>query len=207
MLIDSHAHVDSPRYVTCRALASVVQRRNSRTWKATVALFTSSFFAAFSQNVPQARNLELRLESSGLKGGVPESFTFVFANVGSHDIHVPQVGPCLSKYGWLRLQLDYKCVVDDLQGYGGGCGGGGGDGPGILYFAKSWKTLKPGESLQIKKSRRDMFQIEDCPGHYDFWAEFTPPDLSAAEIKTLTEAGVDFPREHLTSNRLTFVKK
>ncbi len=209
MLIDSHARHGSPRYAEHREAISITRRRASRIRAAAFSLIGFSCFSAtLAQNSPPTPNLELRLESSDLKGGVPESFTFVFVNVGSHDIHVPQVGPCSSKEsGWLQLQLDYKCVVDPQRGFAGGCGSGMGDGPGILATAKSWEILTPGQSLRVKESRSNMFQNQECPGHYDFWAEYTPPNLSAAEMKTLTDAGVDFPREHLTSNHLTFVKK
>ncbi len=208
MLIDSRAHLDSPRYAEDRIATSMMASRRTSCIRSAAFLLVgfSCFSAVLAQNSPPTANLELRLESSDLKSGVPESFTFVFVNVGSHDIHVPQVGPCSGDYGWLRLQLDYKCVVDG-QGFGGGCGGGMGDGPGILGFAKSWETLRPGESLRIKESRSAMFQNQECPGRYDFWAEYTPPHLSAADVKILTDAGVDFPRERLTSNHLTFVKK
>ncbi len=213
MLTDSHAHLDSPRYAEDRQaiLTKARQRARQRNFRVRGAAWLLIGFAcslsAIAQNIPAAPNLALRLEASDLKSGVPESFTFVFVNAGTHDVHVPQLGPCSSREeGWLRLQLDYKCVVDG-QGFGGGCGGGSNDGPGILAAVRSWKTLTPGESLRIKETRRDMFQTQDCAGKYDFWAEYTPPHLSPADVKILADAGVDFPHEHLTSNHLTFEKK
>jgi hypothetical protein len=170
-------------------------------------LLIACFSSARAQDTASAKNLKLTLEAGELRNGVPDKFIFIFRNVSDHDVRMPPVGPCSSDVnGWLRLQLDYKYLVDE-QGSGGGCGGGAGDQPGILEIAKSWKTLSPGQSLRIKESRRDMFQNQDCAGKYDFWAEYTPPRFSAAEVESLTKAGIDFPHQELASEHLEFTRK
>ncbi len=88
MLIDSHAHLNSPRYAEDRVATSMMATRRTSRMRSTAFLLVgfSCFSAALAQNTTPTPSLELRLESSDLKSGVPESFTFVLVNVGSHDI-------------------------------------------------------------------------------------------------------------------------
>jgi hypothetical protein len=104
-------------------------------------------------------------------------------------------------------------VKSPPQAVGGfGCGGGiGGSGHKntMLGMAKNWKVLKPSESLKVSFPGIKLFstQPQQAPGTYEFWAEYTPPKIPAEDQRILTEEGIDFPRTHLTSPHLTFVRK
>lgn len=174
-----------------------------------VAALTSPHLM-FSQDAKsqEIAKLELRLKPGKLVNGVPESFTFVFVNVGDHDIRMPQPSLCSdSVFGTLYLGLE----VEPPRTVGGfGCGGsigGSGHQNTMLESAKNWKVLKPGESLKASFAGSKLFSTQQAPGRYDFWAEYNPPKISAEDRQTLTEAGIDFPRTHLVSSHLIFVRK
>jgi hypothetical protein len=149
-------------------------------------------------------DLELRIVPSELVDGVPEAFTFVLVNIGGHDMRMPQPSQCMGANGTVSLHLDFTPLKPPLTGGGGGCGVGSSDAPGILDQAKSWKTLKPGESLAVSYKRAALFDRQNAPGVYEFWGEYQPPELSAEDITALQHAGIDFPRERLKSAHLRF---
>jgi hypothetical protein len=160
----------------------------------------------------QLANLELHLQPGNLGKGIPEAFTFIFANISDHDVRMPEPSYCGSDTtGTIYLELELKPSPTSLVG--GGCGGGMGVGgrvpwpPPMRDQAKDWKVLRPGESLTVTFDRKKLFADEQRPGTYEFWAEYTPPDIPAEDQRILTEEGIDFPREKLVSKHLIFVRK
>jgi hypothetical protein len=150
-------------------------------------------------------NVELRLRASQIMNGVPDTISFVFVNITDHDVRVPPVSPCIGRYsGTLNLRLEFSPIGPPGTGKSGGCGGGVSHPPGILEQAKSWKNLRPGESLTVSYKRTELFVFEQAPGVYDFWGEYQPPQLTADDIKALKQAGIDFPRKPLRSTHLRF---
>ena len=192
----------------------MVRRKKIGMWMLalTVAALTSPLLMfpqqGKSQKIP---NLELRLQPGKLVNGVPESFTFVFVNISNHDVRMPQPSLCADGvFGWLYLGLELKPTTTEVGGFG--CGGGiGGSGHVIAMRdqAKNWKILKPGESLKVSFPGIKLFSTkpQQVPGTYDFWATYTPPIIPAYDQQILTEEGIDFPRSHLVSPHLTFVRK
>lgn len=156
-----------------------------------------------SQNLP---NLELRLQPGKLVNGIPESFTFVFVNISDHDVRMPQPSRCGTSTNGI-VYLGVKLDPPPPLGMRGGCGEGySGVGP-IRDQARNWKVLKPGESLKVSFTRTELFSNQQAPGTYEFWAIYTPPIIPAYDQQILTEEGIDFPRTHLVSPHLTFVRK
>jgi len=162
---------------------------------------------AKSQKIPE---LKLRLEPGKLVNGVPESFTFVFVNVSKHEVRMPIPSLCSGGiYGMVSLFLGLTVKPGPKSVLGYGCGGGvGGSGQELTMRnqAKNWKVLKPGESLKVSVNRSKLFPNQQAPGTYEFWAEYAPPTISAEDQRALEE-GVDFPRTHLVSPHLVFVRK
>lgn len=76
-----------------------------------------------------------------------------------------------------------------------------------LDRVKQWKALKPGESLTVTLSRRELFHVEDEPGSYGFWVEYDPPPFSAQDQLALTQAGIDVPNARLIRPKLKFERK
>ena len=149
--------------------------------------------------------VELRIRPSQFANGVPETISFVFVNLADHAVRIPPVSPCIGRYsGILKLKLDFSPVGPKRAGQGGGCGGAVDHAPGILKQAESWKRLKPGESLTLSYKRTELFVFEQAPGAYEFWGEYQPPPLTAADVAILEQAGVDFLREPLKSTPLRF---
>ena len=154
----------------------------------------------------QLANLELHLQPGNLVKGIPEAFTFIFVNISNHDVRMPQPSYCASDTeGTIYLVLELK--PPPLSGIRGGYGGGISGLPSMSDQAKSWKVLKPGESLTVTFDRKTLFVDEQGPGTYEFWSEYTPPDIPAEDQRILAEEDIDFPREKLVSKHLIFVRK
>jgi hypothetical protein len=168
-------------------------------------LVLSSLVVSAQTSARKESDVELRLEPSHVINGVPDTFSFVFVNVGDHEIRIPPVSPCVGRHsGTLRLKLDFLPVGPPADGAGGGCGGGVSHPPPILEQAKSWRMLQPGKSLTVRYKRSELFVFEQHSGAYDFSGEYDPPRLTADESATLEHAGIDFPREPLQTTHLRF---
>jgi hypothetical protein len=151
------------------------------------------------------QSLELRLKPSQIVNGVPGRISFVFLNIGDHEVRIPFVSPCrVSTSGVLILNLNFSPAVPQTSGKGGGCGGGVSHPPGILEQSKTWTRLKSGETLTRSYKRTELFVFEEAPGAYEFWEEYHPPQLTAEQVVALEDAGIDFAREPLTSVHLRF---
>jgi len=158
-----------------------------------------------AQTQAAKQSIELQLKPSGIINGVPERISFVFLNIGDHEVRIPIVSPCrASTTGILILNLNFSPAEPQTPGKGGGCGGGTSHPPGILEESKTWARLKSGESLTLSYQRTELFVFEEAPGDYDFWGEYHPPKLTAEQIVALENARIDFAREPLTSVHLRF---
>lgn len=157
----------------------------------------------------QLGNMALRLVPEDVQQGVPQAFTFQLVNTSGHDLRVPM--PAIqcddSYFGDLRLQLNFVPLKPGKNESGNGCSLGHGGMQDILEHANQWKLLHAGESLSLKAGKKKLFYATKLPGSYEFWAEYTPIELSASEQQQLREAGIDYPHEKLASDRTTFQKK
>jgi hypothetical protein len=187
----------------------MVRRKKIGMWTLalTVAALTSPLLI-FSQNGNSQKmpNLELRLKPGQMVNGIPESFTFAFVNISNHDVRMPQPSRCSSSaMGTIYLVVELRPAPP--PGIRGGCGEGfSGMGP-MRDQAENWKVLKPGESLKVSFSRGELFSNEQAPGTYNFWAKYTPPTIPVKDRRVLTEEDIDFPRTHLVSPHLLFMRK
>lgn len=153
-------------------------------------------------------SIELRLRADQIVNGVPDTISFVFENVGDHEVRIPPLSPCVGQYsGTLKLRLAFSPFGPHGSGKGGGCGGGTSHPPTILDQVKSWKRLEPGQSLTVAYKRTDLFVFEQGAGDYDFSGEYDPPHLTEQDISTLEHAGIDFLHESLTSAHLRFNRR
>jgi hypothetical protein len=182
--------------------------RNLRNVAAVSVLVLSSLIASGQTSPTIQSNMELRLIAAQNNHGVPDSIGFVFANIGDHEVAVPPVSPCIGRYsGTLNLTLEFSPSRPSPRkgnGKGGGCAGGLDHIPGILEQAKTWRKLRPGESFTVSYKREELFVSEQAPGAYEFWGGYRPPRLTEEEITALEQAGIDFPREPLSSTHLHF---
>ena len=170
-------------------------------------LVLCSLIVSAQTSAGKQSSVELRIRPSHVIKGVPDTISFVFVNIGDHELRIPPVSLCIGgrSSGTLRLRLEISPVP--TTGKGGGCGGEGSHLLGILEQAKSWKRLKPGESLTVSYKRIELFVFEQAPGAYELWGEYQPPPLTAADIAILEQAGVDFLREPLRSAHLRFDRR
>jgi hypothetical protein len=174
---------------------------------AVLALVLASLIVSANDCAKKPSGVELQLRSGELTKGVPGTFSFVFVNNADHEVRIPPVSRCVGRYsGTVKLRVDFSPITPQTTGKGGGCGGGGSHPPGILEQAKSWKKLKPGESLTVSYKRTELFDFEEAPGAYEFWGEYQPPRLTTEEIAVLEHAGIAFPCEPLKSTHLRFIR-
>jgi hypothetical protein len=182
--------------------------RNLCNVTALITVVLSSLILTAQSSRTKPSSVELRLAANEIVNGVPDAFSFVFVNLGDHEIRVPPVSPCVGPYsGTLILRVEFSPIQPQKSGKGGGCGGAGSHMPGILEQAKSWGRLQPGESLTMSYKRSELNVFEQAPGAYDFWGEYQPPKLTAEEVRLLEQAGMDFPRELLKSTHLRFHRR
>ena len=172
---------------------------------AALALVLSSLIGSAHDCAKKQSDVDLLIRSGELTKGVPGTFSFVFVNNADHEVRIPPVSPCVGRYsGTVKLRVDFSPITPQTTGKGGGCGSGGSHPPGILEQAKSWKKLKPGESLTVSYKRTELFDYEEAPGAYEFWGEYQPPRLTTEEIAVLEHAGIAFLCEPLKSTHLRF---
>lgn len=153
--------------------------------------------------------LELRLQPDKVRHGVPQGFTFLLVNISDHDVRVPMPATQCDDYyfGDIQLQLTFVPLKANFSKPGNGCSKGYGGGQTILDRAKSWKLLHPGESITVHAGRKQLLYQSNRAGSYEFWATYTPANLSAADQMTLTDGGIDYPQQKLISAHLTFQKR
>jgi hypothetical protein len=150
-------------------------------------------------------SLELRITAGEMENGLPKRFTFVFVNISDHALRMPSPPQCGSSAGTVSLRSHFTPLSAQgvHSGGAGGCGSDSGWGRrGIVEWARSWPSLKLGESLAVSYSRRDLFNFQEDAGTYEFWGEYSPPRLTVDEVSDLVTAGFDFPRTILRSPHL-----
>ena len=149
-------------------------------------------------------NLELRLTASQVSHGLPRLFTFVLVNRSDHPVLLPpQPSLCIGLNGTINLAMTFTPLKGEVTGWGSGCGSNVSFPP-ILDRLKSWKRLEPGESLSVPYEHDSSKDFGMAAGTYDFSGTYEPPKLTPEDIATLEQAGIDFPRQTLTSNHLRF---
>jgi hypothetical protein len=154
---------------------------------------------------PGTSVVELRIRTSELVNGVPDTISFDFVNAGNREVRIPPVSPCLGRHsGTLALRLEFSSPGPRGAGKGGGCAGWLDHPPGILEEVKSWRRLKPGESFTVSYKRVELSVFEQAPGAYEFLGEYRPPKLTAEEVGLLQHAGIDFACEPLRTTPLRF---
>ena len=79
--------------------------------------------------------------------------------------------------------------------------------PPILDRAKTWTLLHAGERLSLSAPRERLQYDSKQPGIYEFWAEYSPPSIGAADREKLRAAGIDFPQLKLASGHIAFRKE
>ena len=153
--------------------------------------------------------LEMRLEPENFQNGLPQAFRFSLVNRSSHDVRVPTPAlECGAAYtGDIWLRVHFTPVQSARPGVGHGCAADKYDWPEITERVKIWKTLHPGEALELVGEAHELFLEYRDAGYYECWADYDPPSVSAEELVALKRAGIDIPLEKLSSNHVTFVKR
>lgn len=162
---------------------------------------------ASTTSAGRAQAVKLRIEGSELRGGVPERISFIFVNLSDQSLRMPPVSPCSGHYsGHLTLMLEFSPAEQQTEGRGGGCGSGGFDFPSLVEQARAWKIIPPHQSFTVTYTRSELSSYQEAAGTYEFWGKYDPPQLTTQQLLALENAGIDFPREALVSERLRFTK-
>ena len=153
--------------------------------------------------------VELRIDANYVGSGTPASFSFRLINASGHDILLPSPSircedPTMD--GSIYLHNDFTpndpsvprkesfCTNDNMKHLP------------IFERIKSWKTLRPGESLTLSASRKRLGNEVQDPGSYDFWATYFPPAVEKDERNALLAKGIQIPREIAVSNHIVLHK-
>src|SRR5262249_46209026 len=137
------------------------------------------------------------------------AFAFLLVNRSNHEVRVPTPAvQCEDSFdGSIELRLDFKPLAPGQSGEGGGCAGDTMAWPPILERVKSWKVLRPGESVRLRAEHAHLFYDADKPGIYEFWATYRPPSIHRADQETLRAARIDFPDRQLSTQHVVFVRR
>lgn len=151
-------------------------------------------------------NLELRLKPGRLKNGIPAGFTFELVNISDHDVYVPKPKvDCVSSLdGYIWLQLDFTPAKFNDKGSGFGCVEDQVGLPAIMYRAKAWKLLHPGEAITQILDQHQLHFDDKGAGRYAFWAEYHPPTIIPSDQSALRKAGIDFAHQYLKTMTLVY---
>jgi hypothetical protein len=173
---------------------------------AAVVLFLIVTPPARSQPANSAPTLELTLLPQRVGKGIPQAFTFRLVNRSNHNVWIPEpVIQCTDTsdgYLWLRVQATngsspgYGCAADRAYDHGA---------PTVLDRAKEWKVLAPGAMIERTVPGAELlYDAVQAGTYYEFWAEYYPPAITAADQQVLDERGIDFPVGKLATRHLTF---
>jgi hypothetical protein len=167
---------------------------------AVMLLISGILFAQSNPESPTA-TLGLLLLPGGNDNASPQAFIVRLINHSEHNIWVPepavQCSDTIDGYVRLRVQLPngassgYECVLDHYR-------------LPVLDRIQKWKVLEPGAMIEETIPRAKLHYDAGQSGTYEFWAEYYPPALNAAEQQLLRERGIDFSLEKLASPHLTF---
>ena len=122
-------------------------------------------------------------------------------------VPVPSI-PCAETNGYIWLHLEFTPLKPRLAGIlPAFCAGGAAGSQPILDRAETWMVLRPGDALRRTVPRERLLYSDKEPGTYEFWAEYSPPALGAADLEVLQRAGIYVPRTTLTSGHIAFRKE
>jgi hypothetical protein len=159
---------------------------------------------------PDARDtdgFELQLRPDSIVDGMPQAFTFSMLNRSGHDVRVPApVIECEDSFdGTIWLRLSFIPFHNEVEGPGcGGCARDTMATPPILDRARTWTLLHAGQTLSWSVASEQLHYESKQPGIYEFWTEYSPPAIDAADREKLRIAGIDFPQVELTSGHIAF---
>ncbi len=191
-----------------RSTAGLAMRRKVNCHGLALAIsFTLSGVAQTAPSIQQG-DLELRLQPEDVRSNVPTAFTFLIVNRSDHEMRLPM--PALERgdasHGTIWLHLTFvpsrhSSTPSQLRG------GGFNDyiyQP-ILDRVRSWKVLRPGESISLGTTHDRVIAGE--AGTYDYWAYYDPPGMPKVDEEVLQKAGIDYPKAELESTHVKFVRK
>lgn len=163
--------------------------------------------AQFLDSAPrsEAGGLAIRLHPSHLQNGLPLVFDVVLTNTSGHDLRIPhpqlECGNSTQGFIFLRAEflpadpskhpIRHSCIMDSFK-------------RNTLEGVKSWPTLAPGASLYFDMRLQDEVPEAPAPGRYTVWADFTPASVSATDLQTLHENGIEVPTAKLTTEPLHY---
>lgn len=169
------------------------------------AMLLNSSLWGMAQNPPAlpSVNLELHLQARVSADGIPQALNASIVNVSNHDVHLPTPSIMCGDvvYGTFRLNLNFKPLGGEESNIGSGCFNDYSYSP-IRNRIKTWKVLRPGESLELMDDRLPT----QVPGSYDYWASYLPPGMPKTDAQLLQNDGIDFPRTSLQSSHVQYVK-
>ncbi len=156
-----------------------------------------------------ADSFELQLSPDSIVEGVPQGFTFSLLNTSDHDVRVPVPAiECEDSFnGALWLRLDFTAFGGAEINADRGCASDTMANPPILERAKTWTLLHPGQKLSWSATSKRLDYNTRVPGIYEFWAEYSPPSIDAADREKLRTAGTDYPQVKLASGHIAFRKE
>ncbi len=149
-------------------------------------------------------NLELRLQPEAVRINIPQAFTVLIVNRSDHDMRLPMPDhECRDvALGTILLGFNFVPAKPGPTPLGHGCFKDYAYQP-ILDRVRSWKVLRPGESLSLETISVKAGEA----GTYDYWAHYYPPGMPKADEEVLQKAGIDFPKAELESTHVKFVRK
>jgi hypothetical protein len=151
-------------------------------------------------------DLELRLVPHGVEDGIPQSFTILLVNHTDHDVFLPMpITDCQGSYtGVTGLVVHFTPLLPEAPQPGRGCSASRYTWPPIMERIKEWQVVHPGEEFNLLGGSKAAYFESQMPGTYEVWAGYLPPFISPQDQAILEAAGIDFPREALTTPHLTF---
>lgn len=182
--------------------------------KTSVGLFVLAMtFAPISVSAQQAAKkpvsaakLELTTEvAATTEEGYPSVLRITLKNVGSVAVEMPMPStPCVAQGGGIGIRYDWHSDdPSNHDGIGSGWGCSADMAPSLDERIKNWIHLKPGESVVLgEKFRSDMDDLKK--GTVEYWAEYTPPEMTAQEFDELTNSSHVIPNEKLESEHKSF---
>jgi hypothetical protein len=157
--------------------------------------------------VPDPVHLDISVEvAASTDDGTPSVLRVTLTNAGdvAADIPMPELD-CAAGGGQIEIHLDwFPENSGGLLGTGSGFGCGRSDMPSLTTRVHNeWIRLQPGEFIVMSQSIRARLANLD-PGTVEYWAEYIPPEVTAADLAELRRAGYNAPREKVRTAHETF---
>jgi len=157
--------------------------------------------------------LELRIEvATTNEDGSPQALRFTLTNVGNRAIELPMPAiDCTTRFGSIIVRSKVIATKKDefvsMRGHGCGSGSEGGNVSLLEEIRSSWFHLEPGEYLVFTGDGRRMLDKADGSYTYEYWAEYTPPQLSEQDQMEAKRARIVIPLDSVASTHLTYTEK